>query len=253
MYNTQGLVSEVRRNGSPLVRFFYNERGHRVRKQSFSPAGNEYYVSDISGNVMSIYTESSSSPLRQQEMAIYGISRLGVCFKATSSNPEIRNYQITDHLGNVRAVIQKQAGNPYVSMISYSDYYPFGEQLDGRSSTSSNYYRYAYQGQELDKETGKEAFQLRLWDGRIGRWLSPDPKGQHFSPYLGMSNNPLTRVDPDGGFDFYRGSDGMIVWFDIQGPLEGYEWLSSNFNLPDGSFGSSEYGRIVSCDVPNVS
>lgn len=247
-YNTQGLVSEIRRNGSPLVRFFYNERGHRVRKESFAPAGNEYYVSDISGNVMSIYTQSSSSPLRQQEMPIYGISRLGVCFKATSSNPEIRNYQVTDHLGNVRAVIQKQAGNPYVSMISYSDYYPFGEQLDGRSSTSSNYYRYAYQGQELDKETGKEAFQLRLWDGRIGRWLSPDPKGQHFSPYLGMSNNPLTRVDPDGGFDFYRGSDGMIVWLDIQGPLEGYEWLCSNFNLPDGSFGSSEYGRIVSFD-----
>jgi RHS repeat-associated protein len=61
-------------------------------------------------------------------------------------------------------------------------------------------YRYAFQGQELDGETQMEAFQLRLWDGRIGRWLSPDPYGQYASPYLGMGNNPIGMIDPDGGF-----------------------------------------------------
>ncbi len=60
-------------------------------------------------------------------------------------------------------------------------------------------YRYAYQGQEKDTETGKEAFELRLWDSRIGRWLTTDPYGQFNSPYLGMGNNPITMVDPDGG------------------------------------------------------
>ena len=45
-----------------------------------------------------------------------------------------------------------------------------------------------------------EAFQLRLWDGRIGRWLSPDPYGQYNSPSLGMGNNPIGMIDPDGGF-----------------------------------------------------
>jgi uncharacterized protein RhaS with RHS repeats len=44
-----------------------------------------------------------------------------------------------------------------------------------------------------------EAFQLRLWDGRIGRWLSPDPYGEFDSPYLGMGNNPVSTIDPDGG------------------------------------------------------
>lgn len=61
---------------------------------------------------------------------------------------------------------------------------------------SSESYRYAFQGQELDGETGMEAFQLRLWDGRIGRWLSPDPYGQYSSPYLGMGNNPIGMIDP---------------------------------------------------------
>lgn len=44
-----------------------------------------------------------------------------------------------------------------------------------------------------------EAFELRLWDGRLGRWLTVDPKGQYFSPYLGMGNNPISLIDPDGG------------------------------------------------------
>lgn len=45
-----------------------------------------------------------------------------------------------------------------------------------------------------------EAFQLRLWDGRLGRWLSPDPYGQYASPYLGMGNNPVGLIDADGGW-----------------------------------------------------
>jgi hypothetical protein len=32
--------------------------------------------------------------------------------------------------------------------------------------------------------------------------LNPDPYGQFFSPYLGMGNNPISSIDPDGGFCF---------------------------------------------------
>jgi RHS repeat-associated protein len=71
--------------------------------------------------------------------------------------------------------------------------------MPNRNIQDANNYRYAYQGQEKDPETGKEAFELRLWDGRIGRWLSPDPYGQYASPYLGMGNNPISSIDPDGG------------------------------------------------------
>jgi len=82
-------------------------------------------------------------------------------------------------------------------LVSATDYYSFGMPMPGRRIVGG--YRYQYQGQEVDPETGKEAFQLRLWDGRIGRWLTTDPYGQHASPYLGMGNNPISRIDPDGG------------------------------------------------------
>jgi len=60
-------------------------------------------------------------------------------------------------------------------------------------------YRYSFQGQEKDAETGKVAFQLRLYDPRINRWLTTDPKGQYHSSYMAMGNNPISSIDPDGG------------------------------------------------------
>ncbi len=70
--------------------------------------------------------------------------------------------------------------------------------MPNRQLINGEPYRYAYQGQEKDTETGKEAFQLRTYDARIGRWLSPDPLGKGDSPYTGMYNNPLKYIDQNG-------------------------------------------------------
>jgi len=48
-----------------------------------------------------------------------------------------------------------------------------------------------------------------MYDGRIGRWLSTDPKGQFASPYEGMGNNPVNGFDPTGGED----GDGPDDWY----------------------------------------
>jgi len=74
--------------------------------------------------------------------------------------------------------------------------------MPGRNYTLENY-RFGYQGAfaEEDPETGYTAFDLRLYDKRIGRWLTTDPYKQHWSSYLGMSNNPANVFDADGGWD----------------------------------------------------
>lgn len=242
-YNTQGLMTDVKKGLNSVVKFFYNERGQRIKKESYNTAspfsllGTTYYLVDLSGNVMSNYYRSNTIPftITQTELPIYGINRIGVYVKGTTvpAVPDYANYEITDHLGNVRAVMKK-VFNGGVSVNSYADYYPFGEQLPGRNSFSN--YRYAFQGQELDLETGMEAFQLRLWDGRIGRWLSPDPMGQYASPYLGMGNNPISMIDPDGGFAFPEkpGTSVGQVHTDADGS---WAWNGSNWqgqgNTPD--------------------
>jgi len=53
---------------------------------------------------------------------------------------------------------------------------------------------------EKDGETGWDNFYLRNYDPAIGRWLSVDPYGQYYSPYVGMGNDPINRFDPDGGW-----------------------------------------------------
>ena len=85
-------------------------------------------------------------------------------------------------------------------IVAGADYYPYGLPMDGREITDEPY-RYGYQGQfsEKDLTTGWNEFELRLYDARFGRWLSPDPQGQFASPYLGMGNIPNLSVDPDGG------------------------------------------------------
>jgi RHS repeat-associated protein len=196
-YNTQGLVTQVNKASHLVVKFFYNERGQRIKKESYNTASpyelinTDYYILDLSGNAMAIYSQPKNNAIVQTDLPIFGLSRLGVYNRASATS----SYEITDHLGNVRAVIEKENNNS-VKIKSFADYYPFGELLPNRNSLN---YRYAFQGQELDGETGMEAFQLRLWDGRIGRWLSPDPMGQYASPYLGMGNNPISLTDPTGG------------------------------------------------------
>ncbi|WP_420603221.1 RHS repeat-associated core domain-containing protein [Flagellimonas sp.] len=200
-YNAAGLVTAVKKKEVPLVRFFYNDRNHRTKKETYTNGTLQYttyYVRDVAGQTMAIYDDFGGS-VALKEQTVYGAGRIGVAY-ANTGTADQRNYiyELTDHLGNVRAVFTK-SGNS-ANGETYRDYYPFGMQMPARGLLGPEGYRYAFQGQEKDPETGKEAFELRLWDARIGRWLTTDPAGQYNSPYLGMGNDPLNRIDPDGGF-----------------------------------------------------
>ena len=90
--------------------------------------------------------------------------------------------------------------------------------MPNRQIVNGEPYRYNYQGQELDPETGKVAFQLRLYDPRINRWLTTDPKGQYHSPYMAMGNNWMNGVDQDGAeYNPVYGSDGAFRGYDKNG------------------------------------
>jgi len=109
--------------------------------------------------------------------------------------------QLTDHLGNVRAVVSKDNNGNAAALVSATDYYPGGMPMPGRQFVNGKPYRYGYQGEfaETDEETGLNSFERRLYDARIMRWLKPDDiKRNYESSYLAMGNNPTNTVDPDG-------------------------------------------------------
>ena len=161
-YNASGLVTKVLKDNQVLVKFMYNDKGFRLKKESYSLGSlskTTYYVRDASGNPLSIIdVPSGSKPTNSEELPIYGASRLGIYNRASNTSV----YQLTDHLGNVRAVIAKDGAGNAAALVHATDYYPFGMPMPNRQIVGGQPYRYAYQGQEKDPETGKEAFQLRL-------------------------------------------------------------------------------------------
>ncbi len=209
-YNPAGLVTAVLKDGLARVRFYYNDRNHRVKKEQYQSDGTTllmttYYVRDVSGSVLAIYTKELSGTPELREHPIHGVGRIGVYNRSGNTGSTL--YELTDHLGNVRAVFSKNGTATFNE--NFSDYYPFGMPMPGRNIVGD--YRYAFQGQEKDQETGKEAFELRLWDSRIGRWLKPDPYRQYHSPYLGMGNIPSSAFDSDGGYVYIMGKNGRLL------------------------------------------
>ncbi|MBV6644923.1 MAG: RHS repeat-associated core domain-containing protein [Cyclobacteriaceae bacterium] len=196
-------------NGSQtdIVRQGYNTQGFRDTRSTMH--GEEYYVRDASGSILAIYHKAigeGSNPV-QTELPIYGGDRLGTrqVAQAGTDRSYADQYELKDHLGNVRAIVGwEEHASPQnadtLSIPGQFDYYPFGMKM-----TQASHYRYGYQGQfaEEDSETGWNHFEARDYDPVIGRWMAVDPNRQHWSPYLSMSNNPIMSVDPDGRDDIY--------------------------------------------------
>jgi RHS repeat-associated protein len=231
-YDITGKVVAVYRYANktgPVVQYVYDETGQRIIKRSYN-ASNQlslitYYVGPV------IYTQPVTNgtilgAITAQEYDIQGAgSRLGVFYRQVP----VYAYELSDYLGNVRAVVAKSASTMEVRM--YTDYYPYGMKIRG-----SGEYRYGYQGQyaEKDDETDWNAFELRMYDSRIARWLSSDPEGQYWSPYMSMGNDPANRVDVDGGFDWVNDGNGGYFFDEnvhnqgditrIYGSLSGYSY-----------------------------
>lgn len=75
--------------------------------------------------------------------------------------------------------------------------------MPGRQFSSGTGYRYGFNGMEQDTEAKGEGNSYttlnRIYDSRIGRWLSVDPLIKHGeSPYVGFHNNPIMFNDPFG-------------------------------------------------------
>jgi RHS repeat-associated protein len=123
-----------------------------------------------------------------------------------------KKYELTDHRGNVMAVVTDRkiavSSNGVTvdyyeaDVVSATDYAPFGSALPGRSYSSENY-RYGFNGKENDKDIseGGQDYGMRIYDARLGRFLSVDPlqvKYPSLSPYLYAINNPIVMIDREG-------------------------------------------------------
>lgn len=78
--------------------------------------------------------------------------------------------------------------------------------MPGRQFTAGSGYRYGFNGKENDNEVkgegGQQDYGMRVYDPRLGKFLSVDPLTKSFpwySPYHFAGNNPIQNTDLDGG------------------------------------------------------
>ncbi len=129
-----------------------------------------------------------------------------------------KRYELIDWLGNVRVVIndRKTPVNIGTTTVGYkaqvvnvNDYYSYGSTINERTyDYSSTKFRFAFNGKELDNEVyGFGNFQdygSRMYNTRLGRFISPDPlivgqkKYAWLSGYQFASNRPIDGIDMDG-------------------------------------------------------
>ncbi|MCX6317421.1 MAG: DUF6443 domain-containing protein [Bacteroidetes bacterium] len=228
-WNVYGKIAVIHK-GAQRTEYQYDAGGNRIAKIIYPPDRGltqfTYYVRDASGNVMAIYEKATNGDLKQTEVHLYGSSRLGI-FKMDRNveNPEVNStgiytftrgnkfFELSNHLGNVLVTISDrklQVHNQTVTteisyyaadVITATDYYPFGMDMQGRKYELVN--RYGFNGKERDTDIGSSSYDFgaRIYDGKIGRWLSIDPlqiKNTSESPYIFCKNKPITHVDPDG-------------------------------------------------------
>jgi RHS repeat-associated protein len=216
-YNEIDLPAQVTvTNGTKVVKYVYDAAGSKLERlvtTSGTISEDRYYVNGIE------YTGNSIQLIRTPEGRVL-----------PSSGAYIFEYNLTDHLGNVRSVFGDKNNDGSLTsdeITQTSDYYPFGREItysQGIVPSPDNTYK--YNGKEFQKDITDYDFGKRLYDPVIARWTSVDPlseKSRRWSPYNYVEGNPLSMIDPDGmeatfigNNEYYTGDEAVNYFKGLQ-------------------------------------
>ena len=133
----------------------------------------------------------------------------------TGESPRYMYYE-TDHLGNVRTVVDEDG---LVCQVNH--YYPYGDRIDDSrdipAEGSGNMRLFG--GKEYSEDTGLHDFEARYADTRFGRFTTLDPMAEKYysvSPYSYCAGNPVRFVDPSGMDRYSIDANGVIIFIEAR-------------------------------------
>jgi RHS repeat-associated protein len=226
-WSPYGKVLKVDHGGGSKVNYGYDAAQQRIMKSitENNKTIRHYYIRDAQGNIMAMY-KLENNQLEWSEQHIYGSSRLGimtpkVVLGASPPGDEvlhlgIKRYELSNHLGNVLAVVSDKLSRVdedgdhladffEPTILSASDYFPFGLEIPNRT-LADNDYRFGFNGKEGDRngEWGSAVhydYGFRIYNPKIGKFLSVDPLTRGYpswTPYAFAMNRVIDGIDLDG-------------------------------------------------------
>ncbi len=187
-YNYLKLPRTVKKGTTSTVTYIYDADGNKLAVSQDGTAKN-YYCGDF------VYDGSLA--------VAYILTPNGQLTRNPTTGAYTTQYNIPDHLGNVRSVVSSSG-----TVLQSTDYYPFGLAFSD-SNIASN--RYLYNGKELEDYTlgtaylGTLDYGARHYDPRIARWTVPDPMAEKYyglNAYSYCAGNPVMMVDQLLKMDF---------------------------------------------------
>jgi RHS repeat-associated protein len=182
VYNYLNLPQSITK-GAQSISYGYDATGRKLRNT-------------VDGAV----TEYIGNFIYQDDTLMYILTSEGRVLVGSGSYKY--EYNLTDHLGNVRVSFSDDNGDGSILATSeikqVSDYYPFGmlqENIDNRGDATQDY---LYNGKELQEELDWYDYGARMYDAALGRFTTIDPWAEKFnfqSPYLYAYNNPIRFTD----------------------------------------------------------
>ncbi|MEE1945904.1 DUF6443 domain-containing protein [Pedobacter sp. KR3-3] len=193
-YNYLNLPVSAAKSGLSLS-YVYDAMGTKLKKVNNLAGTTTDYVGGIQ------YVNGTIDFIQTEE----GLAR-------SSGGSYSYEYNLTDHLGNVRYTFNRHPATGQLQPLQADDYYAFGM----RRVASPGNNKYLYNGKELQEELEVYDYGARFYDPVIGRWNVVDPlaEGYHsFSPFNYVENNPISNIDPDG-----RSTEGLYTrYLDTEG------------------------------------
>ncbi|WP_437829842.1 RHS repeat-associated core domain-containing protein [Sorangium sp. So ce1153] len=182
--------------GASTITFGYDGDQQRIRKTT--PEKETLYFGDLYERV----TEVASGTV-EHRYHVHSPERV-VAIVTRGGSDDGTRYVHVDHLGSVDALTDEDG-----DVSERRSYDPFGQRRnpvwgERAPASFSSETTQGFTGHESDDDLGLVNLMGRMYDPRIGRFLTTDPIvsfpffGQSWNPYSYVLNSPLNFVDPSG-------------------------------------------------------
>lgn len=222
-YNELNLPSLINFSSGKTINFAYSSTGEeleRVILQGNTINEDRSYIHGIE------YVGSAINFIHTEEGRARPIS-----------NGYLLEYQVADHLGNVRAIFGDEAGNSTFlatsDIVQTTDYYPFGRQISYLDANPQ--FQYKFNAKEYSSDLNEYNYGARYYNPITARWNAIDndaEKNRRLSPNVYTNNNPIRYIDPDG-------NDWVRDWATNQ-----YQWMPNVTGYANTPLGYKYVGSI---------